>query len=201
MEIEKIIKSKLEILPKNDIIKKLDYTSNKKGLKAFEKFINSKNLHSWLSSGFYDFKYDALSFFQKLCEIINIDKELVNQAISEDKKYCKELEKFKYSYIFVNTNFKRKGEQILALAFLESRRRLKIPVESLLFKSEDEILNIASDFISNHYKDTKGDIGIWGKTVNYVFHHNGNEYKFDTEGNRIDDDIDIVENIATLRLK
>jgi len=174
--------------------------STKKTQEALKKFISSKDLHSWLHSGFYDFQYTALDFFNKLCEIIDIDKDRVEQALLDDKKYHAEVKKFQDSYIYVHTNFKRKGEPIFALAFLESQRRLKVPVENLLFKTEDEILKSVSDFIVNHYITTNGDIGIWGKALNYVFHHNGKEYIFDTEGNRIYNR-DIVETMATLHLK
>ena len=200
MKIEEIIHLKLETLPKSEIVNKLGYTSNKKALEALKKFTNSEDLHSWLHSGFYDFKYTAFSFFQKLCEIINIDRDVVNQALIDDKKYHVELKRFQNSYIYVNTNFKRKGQPIFALAFSESRRRLKIPVKNLLFKNEDKILKSVSDFIVNHYTTTKGDIGIWGKAVNYVFHHNGNKYNFDIEGNRIYN-INVPETMATLHIK
>jgi len=200
MKIEEIVHSRLETLPKSEIADKLGYTSNKKAQEALKQFTNSEDLHSWLHSGFYDLKYTAFSFFQKLCEIINIDKDIVSQALLDDKKYHVELKRFQNSYIYVNTNFKRKGQPIFALAFSESRRRLKIPVKNLLFKNEDEILKSVSDFIVNHYITTKGEIGIWGKTINYVFHLNGNKYNFDIEGNRIYN-IDVPETMATLYIK
>lgn len=200
MKIEEIIKSKLATIPKSEILNKLGYSSNIKALEALDKFISSKDLYDWLHSGHFDFKYTVLSFFKKLCEIIDIDKNIVNKALLDDKKYDAELERFKDSYIYVNTNFKRKSEPIFALASLESQRRLKISPENLLFKEEDEILNIVSNFIANHYSKTKGDIGIWGKAVNYVFHHNGNKYIFDTEGNSVYN-IDVSETMATLKLK
>jgi len=200
MKIEEIIKSKLIIIPKNEIVNKLGYSSTKKALEALNQFSNSKNLYNWLHSGFYDFKYTSLSFFQKLCEIIDIDKNIVDKALLDDKKYHAELERFKDSYIYINTNFKRKGEPIFALAFLELQRRLKIPLKNLLFKTESEVLNSASDFIVNHFSIKKGDTGIWGQAVNYVFHHNGNKYNFDTDGNRIDD-TGVPETMAALKLK
>jgi len=101
MKIEKIIQSKLKILPKNEIANKLGYISNKKALEALKHFTNSKDLHSWLHSGFYDFKYTALSFFQKLCEILEIDKDIVDKALLDDKKYHAELERFQDSYIYM----------------------------------------------------------------------------------------------------
>lgn len=135
-----------------------------------------------------------------MCEIIDIDKDLVDKVLLDDRKYHAELERFKDSYIYVNTNFRRKNEPIFAFACLESHRRLKISLENLLFKTENEVLNSARDFIAQHHSMSKGDIGIWGKAINYVFHHNGNKYIFDTEGNRVYN-IDVPKTMATLKLK
>lgn len=63
MKIEEIIKSKFRIIPKDEIVAKLGYSSSKKAIEALDKFINFKNLYDWLNSGYYDFKYTALSFF------------------------------------------------------------------------------------------------------------------------------------------
>lgn len=200
MKTDEIIKSKLITIPKTEIATKLGYASSKKAIKALDKFVDSKNLHDWLHSGYFDFKHTALSLFEKLCEIIDIDKTIIEKVLLEDEKYNAELERFKDSYIYVNTNFKRKNEPIFALACLESQRRLKVPLKNLLFKTVKEILKSVSDFIVEHYLISKGDIGIWGKALNYVFHHNGNKYIFDTKGNRVYN-VDISETIATLKLK
>jgi len=200
MKIENIIKSKINTVSKNKIAVQLGYTSDKKALIALNKFIDSKDLYTWLHSGYFDLKYTAVDFFKKLCEILNIDKKIVDKALFEDAKYHAELEKFRYSYIFIDTNFKRKNELIFALAFLEFQRRLTVPIEDLLFKTEKEILIIVRNFIIKHYFVSKGDIGIWGKAVHYIFHHNENKYIFDTEGNRLFH-TNISESIATLKLK
>jgi hypothetical protein len=110
------------------------------------------------------------------------------------------LEKFRYSHIFIYTNFKRNNEPIFALAFLESQRRLRVPIENLLFKTEREILTSVRDFVIKHYSVSKGDVGIWGKAINYIFHYNKNKYIFDTEGNRLFN-INVSESMATLKLK
>jgi len=201
MKIEKIIKSKLTTIPKSEILNKLGYSSSKKALEALDKFISSEDLYSWLHSGYFDFKYTALSFFKKLCEIINIDKNIVDNAFLEDKKYHTELEKFKDSYIYVNTNFKRKSEPIFALALLESKRRIQIKAEKLILKTDEQILEIVAKLIVSHYKETKGNIGIWGNIVNYVYHHYDNKtYTFNTKGKLIED-IKVNESKATLKLK
>lgn len=201
MEIEKLVHSKLEIISKNEIVNKLGYTSRKKASNALDKFLDSQDLYSWLHSGFFDFKYTAPSFFKKLCEILDIDEDIVKQLLLDDKKHHTELEKFKDSYIFINTNFKRKSEPIFALAFLESKRHIKINQEKLIFRTDEQILAIVSESIIDNYKETKGNIGIWGDIVNYVYHNYNNEtYIFNTNGKMIEN-IAVNESKATLTLK
>lgn len=119
----------------------------------------------------------------------------------EEIQINKELAKFKESYIFVNTNFKRKTEPIFALASCESQRNVSIDKNKLIFKSEHEIFSIISDAIQQHYKQSNGKIGIWGKIVNYVYHHSdGETYIFDTSGRQIES-YGVVESRASLRLK
>jgi len=199
MKIENIVKSKINIASKHKITSQLGYSSDKKALTALDKFLKSKDLHTWLHSGYFDFKYTATDLFKKLCEILEIDNKIVDKALFEDKRYQVELERFRYSYIFVYTNFKRKCEPIHVLAVLESQRRLRVPRENLLFKTEEEVLNVVKDFIIKQHFESKGDVGVWGKAINYIFHHNNNKYVFDTNGNRVFD-INLTESKAILKI-
>ncbi|MDQ7067880.1 MAG: hypothetical protein Q9M40_07830 [Sulfurimonas sp.] len=169
-----------------ELIDKLEYSSTKKGLKSFESFLSHKTLHSWLSSGHYDFKYSAIDFYIKLAEVLNISREDVSSELERYKLYKHELDKFSDAYIFVNTNFKRTTEPIHALAICGSQRRLEIEKALLVFKSEAEIFSIISTQIKTHFKQTQGDIGIWGNVVNYVFHLSEQTYLFDTNGKLIE---------------
>ena len=109
-----------------------------------------------------------------------------------------ELEKFKDSYIFVNTNFKRKSEPIFALAFCEARRNIGLNKTGLIFKTDKEIFQIISKVIKEHYIDSDGNIGIWGDIANYVYHHSdGESYIFDIDGNLIKNEI-VLESKAIL---
>jgi hypothetical protein len=119
----------------------------------------------------------------------------------EEIKINKELAKFRGCYIFVNTNFKRKGEPIFALAFCESQRNIGLNKNNLIFKSDDEIFAIISAIVKEHYEQSNGKAGIWGNIVNYVYHHSdGETYIFDTNGNQIES-YEVVESRASLRLK
>lgn len=121
----------------------------------------------------------------------------------EELKIQEELAKYKGCYIFVNTNFKRKGEPIFVLAFCEPQRNISINKKDLIFKTDKKVFAIISNIVKHHFIDTQGKIGIWGDIVNYVYHHkDGYRYIFDKNGKlRKGKNTDIVESRATLRLK
>ncbi len=166
------IANKLRITSKEKIVKQMGYNSTKKGLETLESFLTKKDLYSWLNSGHYDFKYSAKVFFKKLCKVLYLSDEDVKIELENQEVLYAEITKFKDSYIFVNTNFKRINQPIFALAFCESLRRFKLPVDELVFKTKIEILEVVSNTVQSHYKISNGEIGIWGKIVNYIFHLN-----------------------------
>lgn len=119
----------------------------------------------------------------------------------EEMRERKELSCFSGCYIFVNTNFKRKSEPIFALAFCEGRRRLALDKPKLIFKSDEEVFEIIGEFVKEHYIQEDADAGIWGKIVNYVYHHkDGQTYVFDKDGELLED-VKVQESRARLSLK
>ena len=119
----------------------------------------------------------------------------------EELEIKKELEKYRNNYIFINTNFKRKGEPIFALAFCESVRRIKLDSSKFIFKTLDEILVIISDIIKEHYIESQGNIGIWGDVVSYIYNHiDGEAYIFDINGNQIESE-PVFESKAILTIQ
>jgi len=123
------------------------------------------------------------------------------EVSAEELKISKELGKFKDCHIFVNTNFKRQSEPIFVLALLESKRKINIEAKELAYKPLDEILVMVSNIIKSHYKETQGNIGIWGNIVNYVYHHtNAETYSFNTNGEDIKGSV-IYKSRAILSLR
>ena len=72
------------------------------------KFLQFSTLYEWFQCGHYDLVNTAEDFFIKLSKALKIDEDTINNEIENITLYKKEIEKFKDSYIFVNTNFKRK---------------------------------------------------------------------------------------------
>jgi len=199
---KEILREKIQLISKKEIIKQMGYNNKERGLNSLEKFLSSKNLYSWIHSGNYDFKYAPIEFFKTLCKIINIpdkdvEKELKNCDILE-----KELNKIKYCYIFINTNFRRVNQPIFALAALQHYRIIAIPKDKLLFKTDKEIFSTVSTLVKNHYKNSSGKILMWGKIVNYKYYHSDDQdYVFDIDGKQIEVSETIFESKVELKIK
>ena len=114
-----------------------------------------------------------------------------------------EQNRFKNSYLFIDTNFKRKSEPIFVLAFMEHKRRIAYKnIGDLYFKSDDEILEIISKFVKEDYFTCDGTIKLWGKIVAYNWHHtNEKVYIFDKNDYYKCSTKNIIESKATLKIK
>jgi len=200
MNIHNRLKKQLQFSSKEQIVKELGYNSTKKGIQALDRFLESKDLYSWLHSGYFDFKYTAEQFFKKICIILDIDADVVHTELEAQKKYSEELKKFQNDYVFVNTNFKRTTQPIFVLAYCEAQRRIKLDAHKCVFKSESEILKLVSISVKQHYLKTEGNLGIWGRIESYIYHHNDKTFTFNTDGKRVTAD-EVNESKATLLLK
>ena len=196
------IKNKLQKTDKKLLSKTLGYSNQKNFEKTLQKFLSFTTLHDWLNSGNYDFVNQTYEFFTKLSMALGLDKKFIKEALDKESVYINEVERFKGSFIYVNTNFKRKHEPIFALAFLENVRRLSLyKCEDLLFKSTNQILEILSQKIKAHYERNKEGFLIWGKIVNYQVHLENEVYIFDTNGVLQQDALPVCESRATIGLK
>lgn len=188
--LKQILDQKIKESSLEDLKEKLGYQSIKRLQKSIDKFIETKTIYDWLNSGFYDLVNNAEDFLVKLCKVFKIENQLLEKELKSCEKLRTEIEKFKDSYIFINTNFKRKSEPIFVLALLENKRIISLyKDEKYLFKSLKEILNMVSNEIIKHYIFNNGKCFIWGDIVNYQLHLFGNLYTFTTNGKLIDEKI------------
>lgn len=197
----KLIKEKINLYNKDDLSKILGYSNKVKFEETLNKFFQFENLYQWFEKGHYDLVNNAKDFFIKLSKVLNIEDSLIDKELKEIELYKQEVEKFKDSYIFVNTNFKRKNEPIFALALCENQRRISLyKDENLLFKTIDELFEVLSKEIKEHYLKNEGTLKIWGKINSYQVHLFGKIYVFDINGDlKINDEI-VCENRAVLKI-
>ena len=196
------IKEKIKFQNKTLLTKELGYSNSTKFEKTLNKFFQFSTLYGWFQCGHYDLVNTAEDFFIKLSKALKIDENTINNEIKNITLYKHEVEKFKDSYIFVNTNFKKKNEPIFALALCENQRKISLyKKENLLFKSTDEMLEILSIEIKKHYLQNSDNLGIWGKIVSYQVHLFDTIYILDTNGSLKSNDVIVFENKATLKYK
>jgi len=159
-----------------ELAMKLGYNSPEKGVKQLQKFIDKRTIEDWLSDDMYDFKHTALSFVEALASVLGVDIENTLNIVEE--KRLREIDISKV-YVEVEIHFKRTTEQIMVLIARQSQRTIKVNPKLLANKNISEIFDIYAKKIKEHYQETKGDLGIWGKIQGYDYYHiDGKKYSY-----------------------
>ncbi|UFH58484.1 hypothetical protein [Sulfurovum mangrovi] len=166
--------------------KNIGYDSTKKGLKTLEIFLMHKDICTWVESGYRDSKYTALEFLLKLCELLKIHPGMCSDELETERKFLHDAEKFRSTYINVNT-IDNPNPMTKVLDPFESLRVLERPyIDELIGRTDQEIFILISNIIKEHYADNGGRI-LWGDIVNYTYyHHDKKSYIFDNDGNQIE---------------
>lgn len=153
-----------QITNKQEILEHLGYSNIKLGIKTLDSLLNSNSIIEWLQLGHYDFKYSSEEFLYYLFQLLGFYdlKEIIDKS-----KNFKSLEN---SRIIIQTNFKRTNESITILSLASSLLNIKINKSILLnltFKEEKELIY---ETINNHFKETNGELKLWGKIISYSYY-------------------------------
>lgn len=197
------IQNKLRDRDIADIVKELGYKSskNKKVTQVLNELLESTEIADYLDKSYYDFRYNSRTLLKAICRLAGVSK--IDYAVTieeyEDKK--RRLAALKNPYIFVDTHFKRKGEPVVALAMLESKRRITLDKKMYLEKSEEEINAYVGNAVKLHYKWKNGTLPLWGKIRAYLYYDaEGKRTVYSVLGEVLDDD-EIQETRASVSLK
>ena len=140
-------------------------------------------------------------FLEYLCEVLEISKIDYEVLLDACRDMRRRYDALKEPYIYVDTNFRRKSEPIIALAMLEPKRRIKIDKLYYLERSEEENLAYVSNAVKLHYKWRKGVLVLWGQIRNYIYYDGrGNRTVFNCLGDVIEVD-EICESRASVTLE
>ncbi len=180
----------------------MGYTHFDKSVARLSQFLTSTSPYAWTltkSSG-YDFKYTSKEFIRELFNAAKIDSEQTKQTIQEIHKREDAIKEFPDYEIFLDTVFRRKkGQPIFVLACLEWKRHIFLDKEILIDLDSCQMIEYARSLVKLHYKETGGDIGIWGKVKYYTLYENGRKISvFQTDGSTAPIDIEILKSQATL---
>lgn len=186
-----------------EIISQLGYKSSKniKVAQTIHELQNITNISDYLDKSYYDFKCSSKTLLKAICKLAGVPKLAYAPAIEEYEDKKRRLSALKQPYIFVDTNFKRKGEPIFALAALENRRRIILDKELYLSKTQEELSDYISNAVKLHYIWSNGKLPLWGNIRAYLYYdEQGNRTVYNTLGDVIKDE-DIWETRASVTLK
>ncbi len=195
------IKQTLEHTNHDELLKTMNYHNLKIGHKTLQKFLETDDIYLFLKNGSYDMKYNGEEFLQHLFKAL----DLASVGKDELKQYKRRLDAISAMrntpYMFIDTHFKRKGEPLHVLAFIEGKRNIVIDKELLVFKSELEVLKIIGNIVKNHYILSNGKLQLWGEIYNYVYHHtSGKKFVFNPDGTLSQNHSEIFESRAELKI-
>lgn len=164
------IKGKAQSYDPHHIVTLMGYRQQQptKGLNRLKALLTAPDLLGWFNQSGFDFKYSNREFVLKLGNILNIPTSEVTAGITAANKEQMRIEKMFPAYIFIDTNFKRQGQPILVLAFLEGRRHIHISKYDVLRNKAAELQRI-QHIVMQHYRENNGHLELWGKIHRYLY--------------------------------
>lgn len=136
------------------------------------------------SSGF-DFRYSRHEFLVALCNALAIDSALRN---AEHARICALVDHRNTAFrprLFADTGFIRRNQPIFVLGLMESTRWLGFE-RGFVDKDPSERFAAASRRVIAHYRETDGELAIWGTIQRYLFQYAADAVLiFDTAGRAI----------------
>lgn len=194
-----MIYEQLKILTQNSdkkaLSKALGYVREQNFTRALANLEAAKSLDEFITKGHFDWAHSSETLILALSKhfALNIDAEL-----AEVQKLYNERVKFRGSYIYIDTDFRRKSEPIFALAMAQHLRYISLTpfLDELCFKALHEQLKVISNVTKNYYQKTQ-TLLIFGAITGFKLYFLGKNYSIDTNGNFTDKEI--AEQVATIK--
>lgn len=194
-----MIYEQLKILTQNSdkkaLSKALGYVREQNFTRALANLEAAKSLDEFITKGHFDWAHSSETLILALSKhfALNIDAEL-----SEVQKLYNERVKFRGSYIYIDTDFRRNNEPIFALAMAQHLRYISLTpfLDELCFKALHEQLKTISKITKRYYQKTQ-TLPIFGAITGFKLYFLGKNYSLDTNGEFIDKEI--YEQIATIK--
>lgn len=162
--------------------------------------LTAPDLLWWFNQSGFDFKYSNREFILTLGDILNIPQSEVISGITAVNKEQVRIEKMFPAYIFIDTNFKRQGQPIHILAFLEGRRHIHISKYDVLRNKAAELQRI-QHIVMQHYRENNGLLELWGRIHRYLYVYDVEQRLAISPNGEITNDNDCQLQKATLTLK
>ncbi|WP_169778231.1 hypothetical protein [Campylobacter curvus] len=194
-----MIYEQLKILTQNSdkkaLSKALGYVREQNFTRALANLEAAKSLDEFITKGHFDWAHSSETLILALSKHFALD---IDAELSEVQKLYNERVKFRGSYIYIDTDFRRKSEPIFALAMAQHLRYISLTpfLDEICFKALNEQLKAISNITKNYYQKTQ-TIPIFGAITGFKLYFLGKNYSIDTDGNFTDKEI--AEQVATIR--
>ena len=180
---------------KKALSKALGYVREQNFTRALANLEAANSLDEFITKGHFDWAHSSETLILALSKhfALNIDAEL-----GEVRKLYNERVKFRGSYIYVDTDFRRNGEPIFALAMAQHLRYISLTpfLDELCFKALHEQLEVISKITKSYYQKTQ-TLPIFGAITGFKLYFLGKNYSIDTDGKFVDKEI--YEQVATIK--
>jgi hypothetical protein len=135
-------------------------------------------------------KHRFTEFLEYLFDALGLSKVDYEITLEECERRNKLLSNMKQPYIFVDTNFRRKGETLISLALLNDKRYIRLNKNMYLDLSEEEMNFYVANAVKLHFKWRGGHLPVFGKITAYLYCDNkGNKASYNCLGKIIDKEI------------
>lgn len=172
-KLQQILNQKLQHADFNDVAQIMGYHGDlSSAAKRIGVVLSDSELG--LGSGIFDFKYNSVEFLVSLCQAVGIKEQEYLADIKEIQSYRDKKRSAYKSHVFVDTDFKRKGETIVSLAVLSHLRFIYLDMEVRLLPVHKQIERV-KDIVHEHYKQNNGSITLWGEIKRYRFFYAKNK--------------------------
>ena len=148
----------------------------------------ANSLDEFMSKGHFDWLHSSKTPILALSEHFGL---YIEDELNATKVRYDERAKFRGSYIYIDTNFKKFNEPIFALAMAQHLRYISLLtqfLDELCFKTLDAQLKIISKIAKNYYHKTK-TLPVFGEITGFKLCFLGKNYSLDTDGNFIQKEI------------
>ena len=142
-----MIYEELKILTQNSdkkvLSKVLGYVREQNFTRALANLEAAKSLDEFITKGHFDWAHSSETLILALSKHFGLS---IEAELSEVQKLYNERVKFRGSYIYIDTDFRCKGEPIFTLAMAQHLKYISLTpfLDELCFKTLDEQLKVIS---------------------------------------------------------
>lgn len=142
------------------------------------RFLGAKNMREWLSNGYYDMVYSAVSFLEKCKAFVNA--EILDAEIALAKAENVRNDFLNNGSIRIKTDFRRVSQPVHTLAGIQTALYLPLCADKeWIYFSDDELLKHTKNRLVAHFVKCGGKIGG-------IFNCNITGYEMTLGGRKID---------------